>query len=82
MANSKRSLHVKTGDRVIVTAGKDKGKQGNIKKSIPTEGKVVVEEYLESVKTVELKVNITSGSIGRTIYIRNGRLKKVKIKDE
>ena len=42
----------------------------------------VVEEYLESVKTVELKVNITSGSIGRTIYIRNGRLKKVKIKDE
>ncbi len=42
----------------------------------------VVEEYLESVKTVELKVNIKSGSIGRTIYIRNGRLKKVRIKDE
>ena len=43
MANSKKSLHVKTGDRVIITAGKDKGKQGNIKKSIPSEGKVVVE---------------------------------------
>ena len=27
MANSRKSLHVKTGDRVIVTAGKDKGKR-------------------------------------------------------
>ena len=42
----------------------------------------VVEEYLEKAKTVELKVHIESGSIGRTVYIRNGRLKKVKIKDE
>ena len=42
----------------------------------------VVEEYLEKAKTVELKVNITSGSAVRTVYIRNGRLKKVKIKDE
>jgi large subunit ribosomal protein L24 len=43
MANSKKSLHVKTGDRVVVTAGKDKGKQGNIKKAIPSESKVIVE---------------------------------------
>ena len=43
MANSKKSLHVKTGDRVIITAGKDKGKQGNIKKAIPSESKVIVE---------------------------------------
>ena len=43
MTNSKKSLHVKTGDRVIVTAGKDKGKTGNIKKSIPSESQVVVE---------------------------------------
>lgn len=41
--NKKKSLHVKTGDRVIVTAGKDKGKTGNVKKSIPSEGKVLVE---------------------------------------
>ena len=38
MANSKKSLHVKTGDRVIVTAGKDKGKQGNITKANPAYG--------------------------------------------
>ena len=29
MADNKKNLHVKTGDRVIVTAGKDKGKIGN-----------------------------------------------------
>ncbi len=43
MANSKKSLHVKTGDRVVITACKDKGKEGNIKKAIPSEGKVIVE---------------------------------------
>ena len=43
MANSRKSLHVKTGDRVVITAGKDKGKEGNIKKAIPSEGKVIVE---------------------------------------
>ncbi len=41
--NKKKSLHVKTGDRVIVTAGKDKGKIGNIKKAIPAESSVIVE---------------------------------------
>lgn len=39
----KHDLHVKTGDRVIVTAGKDKGKIGNIKTIISSENKVVVE---------------------------------------
>lgn len=37
------SLQIKTGDRVIVTAGKDKGKIGNVKKTIPSESKVFVE---------------------------------------
>ena len=40
--SNKKSLHVKTGDKVIITAGKDKGKTGNIKKSIPSESQVVV----------------------------------------
>ncbi len=43
MANSRKNLHVKTGDRVVITAGKDKGKQGNIKKAIPSGSKVIVE---------------------------------------
>ncbi len=43
MANDKKKLHVKTGDRVIVTAGKDKGKIGNIKKTNPSKSTVIVE---------------------------------------
>jgi len=37
------TLHVKTGDRVIVLSGKDKGKISSIKKAIPQKGKVIVE---------------------------------------
>jgi large subunit ribosomal protein L24 len=44
MANKdKKSLHVKSSDKVIVLAGKDKGKTGNIKKILTSESKVVVE---------------------------------------
>lgn len=38
-----KQLHIKTGDRVLVISGKDKGKVGNIKKALPKNGKVVVE---------------------------------------
>jgi large subunit ribosomal protein L24 len=43
MTENNKKLHVKTGDRVIVIAGKDKGKTGNVKKAYPSEGKVSVE---------------------------------------
>ncbi len=36
------SMHVKKGDKVVVIAGKDKGKTGEIVLSIPKESKVVV----------------------------------------
>ena len=36
-------MKVKTGDRVMVTAGKDKGKTGEIKQVFPKEGRVIVE---------------------------------------
>ena len=42
MANTRKSLHVKTGDRVIVTAGKDKGKQGEVLKLFFDTNKVIV----------------------------------------
>ena len=41
--NDKKSLHVKTSDRVVVIAGKDKGKIGNIKKVDLENGRVIVE---------------------------------------
>lgn len=42
-STNKKQLHVKTGDRVYVISGKDKGKVGNVKKALPRKGKVVVE---------------------------------------
>ena len=41
--NDKKSLHVKTSDRVVVIAGKDIGKIGNIKKVDLENGRVIVE---------------------------------------
>jgi len=40
---NKKDLHVKNGDRVLVIAGKDKGKTGNIRKVDRTKGRVIVE---------------------------------------
>ena len=36
-------MNVKTGDKVVVLSGKDKGKEGVIIRALPAEGKVVVE---------------------------------------
>lgn len=36
-------MHVKKGDKVRVITGKDKGKSGVILRSLPKEGKVVVD---------------------------------------
>ncbi len=36
-------MHVKTADEVMIIAGKDKGRSGKIKRSIPKTGRVVVE---------------------------------------
>ncbi|MBR1376958.1 MAG: 50S ribosomal protein L24 [Bacilli bacterium] len=36
-------MNLKTGDKVVVIAGKDKGKQGKIIKTLRAENKVVVE---------------------------------------
>ena len=39
----KHTIHVKSGDKVVVTSGKDKGKVSSVKKVIRSENKVVVE---------------------------------------
>ena len=43
MADKKAKIHVKVGDRVVVTSGKDKGKVGNVKSVISKDGTVLVE---------------------------------------
>ena len=39
----KHPIHVKSGDKVVVTSGKDKGKVSSVKKVITAENKVIVE---------------------------------------
>lgn len=36
-------MNVKTGDKVVVLSGKDKGKEGLVIRALPAEGKVIVE---------------------------------------
>ena len=36
-------MNVKKGDKVVVLSGKDKGKEGQILRAMPSEGKVMVE---------------------------------------
>ena len=36
-------MHVKSGDTVVVIAGKDKGKKGKVLRVLPKENKVIVE---------------------------------------
>ena len=36
------SLKIKKGDRVVVLSGKDKGKTGDVTRSFPKDGKVIV----------------------------------------
>ena len=36
-------FHVKTGDKVIILSGRDKGKEGKVLEVSPSEGKVIVE---------------------------------------
>ena len=35
-------MHVRTGDKVVVISGKDKGKEGTVLKAIPAKERVVV----------------------------------------
>jgi len=39
----KQKIHVRKDDTVVIITGKDKGKQGKVKKVLPKTGRVVVE---------------------------------------
>lgn len=55
--------HVKKGDKVLVIAGKDKGKTGTILKSIPDSGRVVIEGINLVKKSQKAKSNTQKGEI-------------------
>ncbi len=43
MTVERHPIHVKSGDKVVVTSGRDKGKVSSVKKVITSENKVIVE---------------------------------------
>ena len=43
MSKERKTIHTKTGDRVVMLTGKDKGKIGNVKKVDTEKGRVIVE---------------------------------------
>lgn len=56
-------MKIKKGDKVIVIAGKDKGKSGEVVRAIPSIDKVVVEGINLSKKHQKAKSSNTKGQI-------------------
>ena len=67
MTKEKKTVHTKTGDRVVVLSGKDKGKVGNVKKVNLEKGKVLVEGV--NIKTKAQKPNPMAGIEGGLVKV-------------
>ncbi|NLI60191.1 MAG: 50S ribosomal protein L24 [Clostridiales bacterium] len=66
MAVANRKLHIKTGDTVEIISGKDKGKRGKVLRTIPREGKIIVENInMLTVHTKPRGMNQPGGIIHR-----------------
>lgn len=57
------SLHIKTGDNVMVISGTDKGKKGKVLAVSPKEGKVIVEKVKIVSKHVKPRKQGEAGGI-------------------
>ena len=68
---TKKDLHVKNGNRVLVIAGKDKGKTGNIRKVDRTKGKVIVEglNMVTKAQKAQPALNIQGGLFPVTLKL-------------
>ena len=72
-------MHVKKDDKVIVLTGKDKGKTGNVVKSLPKENKVIVSGVnVLKVHQKPRKSGEKGQIIDKTMPIHVSNVKKVK----
>ena len=83
----KSTMHVKKGDKVIVTTGKDKGKSSTVAKVLIAENRVVLEGINMMKKHMRPKKAGEKGgivSLAMPIHASNVKLaeKKVKVKVE
>ena len=86
-------LHIKKGDTVIVLAGKDKGKQGNVQKVLVEDQRVIVEGINMVSKSTKPSAKNPQGGIVKQeapIHVSNvslidpksGKATRVSIKHE
>ena len=82
---------LKKGDKVIVLAGKDKGKQGEISRVMPKDGKAVVEGINISIRHTKQSQASQGGRIPAAMPIdlsnlalldSNGKATRVGIREE
>lgn len=76
-------MHIKRGDNIIVTTGKDKGKKGTVVKAFPKMDAVLIDGINMKKKHVRPR---KQGEKGKTIekatpvHVSNVRLEKAKAK--
>ena len=75
-------MHVKTGDKVLIISGKDKGKQGKVLEVSPKEGKIIIEGCNMVTKHVKPRAMGQQGGIvkkegsihaSNVMYLHNGK---------
>ncbi len=71
-------MHVKRGDKVMVIAGKDKGKEGKIVTAMPSQNKVIVEGIAMAKKHQKARVQgQESGIINKEMPIDASNVMRV-----
>ena len=82
---------LKKGDKVVVLAGKDRGKQGEITQVMPKDGKAVVEGINMAIRHTRQSQNSQGGRLPKALPIdlsnlalvdSNGKATRVGFRDE
>jgi len=72
------AMHVKKGDKVKILSGKDKGKTGVIMRSLPKEGKVVIEGINMAKRHMRKQGNQSGRIVERPMPIHASNVTKVE----
>ncbi|MDE2646894.1 MAG: 50S ribosomal protein L24 [Paracoccaceae bacterium] len=68
---------LKKGDKIIVLAGKDKGKEGEIAKINPSTGKAIVEGVNIAIRHIKQSQNTQGGKVPQAMPIQISNLSLV-----
>jgi len=74
-------LKIKKGDKVVVLAGRDKGKSGNVIKALPTDNKVIVQGVNIAKRHQRQSATASGGIIEREMPIHVSNVSHIDPKD-